>query len=70
LYLSREDLINALHETKRGKAHYHRNPMNELYSLERALIAIKELSLDEDSSEYKAACQAVGQCQKCIESFL
>lgn len=40
-----KDLINALQESKGGKADY-RNLMNDLYSLERALVAIKNLSLE------------------------
>ncbi|KAL9611132.1 MAG: hypothetical protein Q9167_004212 [Letrouitia subvulpina] len=53
-----KDLINALQESKGGKADY-RNLMNELYSLERAMVAIKEISLEETSTEYKIACHAI-----------
>ena len=42
--------------------------MHQLYTLERALIAVK--ALDSSQAEHDAVQQAVGTCQQCITIFL
>ena len=64
-----KDLIRALQDSGGATADY-RGLMSELYGLERALIAIKELSLPEDADGYQAVRQGVGQCQICVDQFL
>ena len=64
-----KDLIKALQDSG-GAATDYRDLMSELYGLERALIAIKDLSLLESADEYQAVRQAVGQCQICVDRFL
>ena len=64
-----KDLIRALQDSGGATADY-RSLMSELYGLERALIAIKELSLSEGADGYQAVRQAVGQCQICVDHFL
>ena len=64
-----KDLIKALQDSG-GAATDYRNLMSELYGLERALIAVKDLSLLENADEYQAVRQAVGQCQICVDRFL
>ena len=64
-----KDLIKALQDSG-GAVDDYRNLMSELYGLERALIAIKDLSLLESADEYQAVRQAVGQCQTCVDRFL
>ena len=64
-----KDLIRALQDSGGATADY-RGLMSELYGLERALTAIKELSLPEDADGYHAVRQAVGQCQVCVDHFL
>ena len=64
-----QNLIDALNGTFGAKAQY-RGLISELYCLERALIAIKELELHEDSPGYNATQQAVRGCQECIDKFV
>ena len=65
------DLIDALNESQGASADF-RNLMTELYSLENALIAIKNLNLNATTAvhEFNAARQAVGSSQRCIEGFV
>ena len=64
-----KDLIKALQDSG-GAATDYRNLMSELYGLERALLAIKDLSLLESADEDQAVRQAIGQCQVCVDRFL
>lgn len=60
----------ALDETKGAKSEY-QGLMKDLYSLERALVAIKALDTDHLSSgEIRTLPQAISDCQTCIDSFL
>ena len=64
-----KSLINALDATYRAKAEY-RGLIAELYCLKRALIAIKEIEVQEDSREYDATQQAIRGCRECIDRFI
>ena len=64
-----KSLIDALDGTFGAKAEY-RGLIAELYCLERALVAIKEIEVREDSSEFDATQQAVRGCRECIDRFI
>ena len=64
-----KSLIDALDGTYGAKTEY-RGLIAELYCLERALVAIKEIEVQEDSREYDATQQAVRGCQECIDRFI
>ena len=64
------DLIKALEESTGASAEYC-HLIKELYSLERALVAIKHLKTEESTQLQTVAVeQAVRQCQQCIDDFL
>ena len=62
-------LIEALNGTFGAKSEY-RALISELYCLERAMVAIKELEMQEYSPEFAATQQAVRGCQDCIDKFV
>ena len=62
-----KDLAQALSETNGAKTKY-QSLISQLYTLERALIAVK--TLDSSQAEYDALQHAVGECQLCIAKFL
>ena len=64
-----KSLIDALDGTFGAKAEY-RGLIAELYCLERALVAIKEIEVRENTSEYDATQQAVRGCRDCIDRFI
>lgn len=64
-----KSVIDALDDTFGAKAEY-RGLIAELYCLERALIAIKEIEVQENSREYDATQQAVRGCRECIDRFI
>ena len=64
-----KSLIDALDGTYGAKAEY-RGLIAQLYSLERALVAIKEIEVQEASREYDATQQAVRGCRECIDRFI
>ena len=64
-----KSLIDALDGTFGAKAEY-RGLISELYCLERALIAIKEIEVQENSSEFDATQQAVRGCRECLDRFI
>ena len=64
-----KSLIDALDGTFGAKAEY-RGLISELYCLERALVAIKEIEVRENSSEFDATQQAVRGCRECIDRFI
>lgn len=64
-----KSLIDALDGTFGAKAEY-RGLITELYCLERALVAIKEIEVRENSSEFDATQQAVRSCRECIDRFI
>jgi chromosome segregation ATPase len=64
------DLIKAL-EQGAGSAQEYRDLIRELYSLERALLEVKHLNVDESLQHRKNAIKQVAcQCQEMITSFL
>ena len=64
------ELIKALEDTAGSSSDY-RELIKELYSLERALIEVKHLDLDESQFNQEIALrQAAAQCQETIDSFL
>ena len=64
------DLIKAL-EDSTGSSSEYRNLITELYSLERALIEVRHLTLDESQHAQSVALkQAAAQCQDTIDAFL
>ena len=63
------DVVAALKNSTGASAEF-RELMSELYSVETALIAVKNCNLEESSREYSTAKQAVGDCQACITKFL
>ena len=61
--------INALRESG-GSGSEYRELVNELYSLELALLRVKQLELEEEQrSEYTALRQTAAQCQQTIDAF-
>lgn len=64
-----KDLTDALSATHGAKVEY-QGLITELYCLQRALIAIKEIEVQESSREYDATQLAVRGCQECIDGFL
>ena len=61
--------VKALDETKGAKAEY-QELMSELYTLERVLLAIKSLDIDQSSSSEGSALQkAIQGFQACIDDF-
>ena len=64
-----KSLIDALDGTFGAKAEY-QGLIAELYCLERALVAIKEIEVLENSREYDATQQAVRGCRECIDRFI
>ena len=64
-----KSLIDALDGTFGAKAEY-RGLIAELYCLERALVAIRELEVRENTSEFNATQQAVRGCRECIDRFI
>ena len=64
------ELIKALEDSAGSSAEY-RDLIKELYSLERALIEVKHLDLDDTQhSQGIALQQAATQCQQTIDEFL
>lgn len=64
------NLIKALEDTAGSSAEY-RDLIKELYSLERALLEVKHLDLDESQHTQSVALQqAAIQCQHTIDEFL
>jgi hypothetical protein len=64
------DLINALEDSSGSSKDYH-DLIRELYSLERALLEVKHLNVDESLQPQKiAVTQAAVQCQETISTFL
>ena len=66
-----KSIIKALDEGKGAKSDY-QELIQEIYILERILIAIKELRLDDSPSfpEHGALKQAIDECRSCIDKFL
>ena len=64
-----KNLIDALDSTFGAQAEY-RGLITQLYCLERALVAIKELEIQCDTREYDATQQAVQSCRECIDRFI
>ena len=64
-----KSLIDALDGTFGAKAEY-RALIAQLYCLERALVAIKEIEVRENSKEFVATQQAVRGCRECIDKFI
>lgn len=66
-----KSVIEALDESAGAKADY-QELMKEIYGLERVLITIKELRLDDNPShpEHGVLRQAIDECQSCIDRFL
>lgn len=64
-----KDLTDALSETHGSKSEY-RGLITELYCLQRELIAIKEIEVQQSSREHDATQLAVRGCQECIDGFL
>ena len=64
-----KNLIDALDSTFGAQAEY-RGLITQLYCLERALVAIKQLEIQCDSCEYDATQQAVQSCRECIDKFI
>ena len=64
-----KSLIDALDGTYGAKAE-DRGLIAELYCLERALVAIEEIEVQEDYREYDATQQAVRGCRECIDRFI
>ncbi|KAL8796491.1 MAG: hypothetical protein Q9195_001165 [Heterodermia aff. obscurata] len=62
-----KDLAQALSESNGAKTKYQEH-ISQLYTLERALIALK--SLDPSQADYDAVQHAVAECQLCIAKFL
>ena len=62
-------LVDALNGSFGAKAEY-QALISELYCLERAMVAIKELELQESSPEFAATQQAVRGCRECIDKFI
>jgi len=64
------ELTKAL-EDSAGSAAEYRELIKELYSLERALLEVKALDLDESQHAQQVALrQAATQCQQTIDGFL
>lgn len=66
-----KSVIEALDESAGAKADY-QELMKEIYGLERVLITIKELGLDDSPlhPEHGVLRQAIDECQSCIDKFL
>ncbi|KAI9865708.1 MAG: hypothetical protein M1813_002166 [Trichoglossum hirsutum] len=75
-----KDLIDALQDASGARADYH-ELVAELRGLERGLIAIQELNINEDQQlrwvskivgkrRFLAVAQAAAGCRQCINSFL
>ena len=64
-----KSLIDALDGSFGAKAEY-RGLIAQLCCLERALVAIKEIEVQEASREYDATQQAVRGCRECIDKFI
>ena len=63
-------LISALEDSAGSSAEY-RGLIKELYSLERALLEVKHLDLDDSQhAQLVALRQAATQCQQTIDEFL
>lgn len=64
------ELIKALEDSAGSSVEY-RDLIRELYSLERALLEVKHLNLDESQHTQSVALrQAAVQCQQTIDEFL
>ncbi len=64
------ELIKALEDSAGSSAEY-RDLIKELYSLERALLEVKHLDLEESQhSQHVALKQVAIQCQETIDGFL
>jgi hypothetical protein len=62
-------VINALRESGVSGSQY-RELIDQLYSLETALLQVKQLELEEEQhSEYVALRQSASQCQRTIDNF-
>jgi hypothetical protein len=62
-------VIRALRETGGAKSRL-REVVNELYSLERAILQVKQLEFDAaEESEYQALCAVAAQCHETIDTF-
>jgi hypothetical protein len=62
-------VISAIRETGGSKSEY-QELVHELYSLETALLRVKQLELEEEQrSEYLSLRYAAAQCQQTIDGF-
>lgn len=62
-------VVNALRASG-GSGSEYRELVNQLYSLETALLRVKQLELEEEQrSEYIALRQSASQCQRTIDEF-
>ncbi|KAH6676638.1 hypothetical protein B0J14DRAFT_585966 [Halenospora varia] len=62
-------VINALRESDVSGSQY-RELVNQLYSMETALLHVKQLELEEEQrSEYIALRQSAAQCQQTVDKF-
>ena len=62
-------VINGLRESEDSGPQY-RELVNQLYSLETALLQVKQLELEEEQrSEYIALRQSAAQCQQTVDDF-
>jgi hypothetical protein len=65
-----KNLIEALHES-RGSSQEFVEVINELYSLERALLEVKTMQFSaEESPQHAAVLQAVILCRSSIDKFI
>jgi DNA-binding transcriptional regulator YbjK len=63
-------LIEALHES-RGSSQEFLEVINELYSLERALLEVKTMQFSEkESVQHAAVLQAVALCRSSVDKFI
>jgi hypothetical protein len=62
-------VINALRESGESGPQY-RELVSQLYSLETALLQVKQMELEEEQrSEYIALRQSAAQCQRTVDAF-
>jgi hypothetical protein len=65
-----KELIDALNES-RGSSQEFIEVINELYSLERALLEVKTLQFSSaETVQHAALLQAVGHCRSSIDAFI
>jgi hypothetical protein len=62
-------VFNALRESEESGAQY-RELVNQLYSLETALLHVKHLELEEEQrAEYISLRQSAAQCRRTVDDF-